>query len=71
MELMRDQKPSGGLIQQVTSISGQRGYAVLPNRDGASANQCGVEFRPSLSTVQASRLYKFSRKLFPTKSEPM
>jgi NAD(P)-dependent dehydrogenase (short-subunit alcohol dehydrogenase family) len=25
MEVMRDQKPSGGLIQQVTSIGGQRG----------------------------------------------
>ncbi len=25
MEIMRDQKPSGGLIQQVTSIGGQRG----------------------------------------------
>lgn len=24
--VMRDQKPSGGLIQQVTSIGGQRGY---------------------------------------------
>ena len=31
MEVMRDQKPSGGLIQQVTSIGGQRGYAMLPN----------------------------------------
>ena len=28
MEVMRDQKPSGGLIQQVTSIGGQRGYAI-------------------------------------------
>lgn len=26
MEVMRDQTPSGGLIQQVTSIAGQRGY---------------------------------------------
>ena len=26
MEVMRAQKPSGGLIQQVTSIGGQRGY---------------------------------------------
>lgn len=26
MEVMREQKPSGGLIQQVTSIGGQRGY---------------------------------------------
>ena len=25
MDVMRDQKPSGGLIQQVTSIGGQRG----------------------------------------------
>ncbi|KAL8749576.1 MAG: hypothetical protein Q9184_006753 [Pyrenodesmia sp. 2 TL-2023] len=25
MEVMREQKPSGGLIQQVTSIAGQRG----------------------------------------------
>ena len=25
MEVMRDQKPSGGVIQQVTSIGGQRG----------------------------------------------
>ena len=27
MEVMREQKPSGGLIQQVTSIGGQRGVA--------------------------------------------
>jgi len=27
IEVMRDQKPSGGLIQQVTSIGGQRGQA--------------------------------------------
>ncbi|KAL8934225.1 MAG: hypothetical protein Q9216_006013 [Gyalolechia sp. 2 TL-2023] len=27
MEVMREQKPSGGLIQQVTSIAGQRGVA--------------------------------------------
>lgn len=26
MEVMREQKPSGGLIQQVTSIGGQRGH---------------------------------------------
>ena len=26
MEVMREQKPSGGLIQQITSIGGQRGY---------------------------------------------
>lgn len=26
MEIMREQKPSGGLIQQITSIGGQRGY---------------------------------------------
>lgn len=37
MEVMRDQKPSGGLIQQVTSIGGQKGYAMLLDRDGASA----------------------------------
>lgn len=34
MEIMREQKPSGGLIQQITSIGGQRGYGrheiVLP-----------------------------------------
>lgn len=30
MDVMRDQKPSGGLIQQVTSIGGQRGYAGSP-----------------------------------------
>ena len=29
MEVMRTQKPSGGLIQQVTSIGGQRGYVKL------------------------------------------
>lgn len=29
MEVMGGQKPSGGLIQQVTSIGGQRGYAIL------------------------------------------
>lgn len=37
MEVMRDQKPSGGLIQQVTSIGGQRGYAISSNRDGVFA----------------------------------
>ena len=26
LEVMREQKPSGGLIQQITSIGGQRGY---------------------------------------------
>lgn len=26
MEIMREQKPSGGLIQQITSIGGQRGF---------------------------------------------
>jgi len=26
MQVMREQKPSGGLIQQVTSIGGQRGF---------------------------------------------
>ncbi|MCJ1360645.1 MAG: hypothetical protein MMC33_010654 [Icmadophila ericetorum] len=29
MEVMRDQKPSGGLIQQVTSIGGQRGVPLF------------------------------------------
>lgn len=28
MEVMREQKPSGGLIQQVTSIAGQIGYGI-------------------------------------------
>ena len=32
---MRDQKLSGELIQQVTSIGGQRGYALFGDRDGA------------------------------------
>lgn len=27
MEVMREQRPSGGLIQQVTSIGGQNGYS--------------------------------------------
>ena len=39
MEVMRDQKPSGGLIQQVTSIGGQRGYAILLKRNGATDDQ--------------------------------
>ena len=30
LEVMREQKPSGGLIQQVTSIGGQRGYVPAP-----------------------------------------
>lgn len=54
MEVMRDQKPSGGLIQQVTSIGGQRGYAILLDRDNSFANQYNLEFRCSPSTVQAS-----------------
>ena len=29
MEVMRDQKPSGGVIQQVTSIGGQRGVSLF------------------------------------------
>lgn len=28
LEVMREQKPSGGLIQQVTSIGGQRGVRI-------------------------------------------
>ena len=54
MEVMRDQRPSGGLIQQVTSIGGQRGYAISPGRNSASVNQ-SAEFRHSLFTVQASK----------------
>ena len=29
MQVMREQKPSGGLIQQVTSIGGQRGVPLF------------------------------------------
>lgn len=54
MEVMRDQEPSGGLIQQVTSIGGQRGYAILLNKNGAYADKCLTKFRPSPFTVQAS-----------------
>lgn len=56
MEVMRDQKPSGGLIQRATSIGGQRGYAILLNGDGASTHQGPVEFPSSPSIVQASGL---------------
>lgn len=28
VEVMREQKPSGGLVQQVTSIGGQRGVSI-------------------------------------------
>ena len=44
MEAMRDQKPSGRLTQQVTSIGGQRGYATLPEGNDAPADQ-SVESR--------------------------
>lgn len=54
MEVMRDQKPSGGLIQQVTSIGGQRGHAASSMTDGAPADQRAVEFQPSPFTVPAS-----------------
>ncbi|KAL9044839.1 MAG: hypothetical protein Q9214_002055 [Letrouitia sp. 1 TL-2023] len=32
MEVMREQKPSGGLIQQITSIGGQRGLGIRASR---------------------------------------
>ena len=56
MEVMRDQKPSGGLIQQVTSIGGQRGYATMPNTGRVPLNSFSVDFQPSRSIVQASGL---------------
>ncbi|KAL9065955.1 MAG: hypothetical protein Q9161_007870 [Pseudevernia consocians] len=40
MDVMRDQKPSGGLIQQVTSIGGQRG---VPNFSIYCASKWAVE----------------------------
>lgn len=67
MEVMRDQKPSGGLIQQVTSIGGQRGYTLVLNRDSISANLRVLEFRCSPFTVRASGLWRVSRKLFRKK----
>ncbi len=71
MEVMRDQKPSGGLIQQVTSIGGQRGYLILLDRDGANSNDPAVEFPTSPSTVQASGLSRVLLRLFLSKSSPM
>ena len=70
MEVMRDQKPSGGLIQQVTSIGGQRGYGTLLKRNGAPDDQ-SVGSRPSPFIVQANGLWKVSRRPYPTKSSPM
>ncbi|KAL8710373.1 MAG: hypothetical protein Q9225_007291 [Loekoesia sp. 1 TL-2023] len=44
MEVMREQKPSGGLIQQVTSIAGQIGYAghwiAMTNKTKADREKC-------------------------------
>ena len=67
MEVMRDQNPSGGLIQQVTSIGGQRGYALLLHSDTVFADRPVVEFPPSPFTAQASGLWKVSPKLYRTR----
>lgn len=56
MEVMRDQKPSGGSIQQVTSIGGQRGYAIWRIQEATSSDCRVTEFRCSPFTVQASGL---------------
>lgn len=44
MEVMREQKPSGGLIQQVTSIGGREGMSHEPTgfliKDHANNTQC-------------------------------
>ena len=67
MDVMRNQKPSGGLIQQVTSIGGQRGYAVVLDAGNVSANQ-SAECQPFRFIVQASGLLRVSPKPFPSKS---
>ena len=67
MEVMRDQKPCGGLIQQVTSIGGQRGYTLLLHSDSVFADRRVVEFPPSPFTAQASGPWKVSPKLYRTK----
>ncbi|KAI4162187.1 MAG: hypothetical protein LQ342_004207 [Letrouitia transgressa] len=67
MEVVREQKPSGGLIQQITSIGGQRGWRIRASPSYRNVADPLPGFQPSAFIMLPSGRWRASQKLYPKK----